>query len=327
MFLAGDIGGTNSRLAIFDQQLQQIHETVTPNAGRTSFTDIVREFLAAAPPEAVKQIRNACFGIAGPVAGGKVTLTNLSWQLDEVALAKDLGLGRVSLINDLVAHAEGIELLKPNQLVQLNAGEPTARDNRAIIAAGTGLGEAGLVWSPTLNGYRAFASEGGHSDFAPRTDREIALLKFLQETKKLTATWETVLSGPGLRNIYDFLISPGQLGPEAALPNPNPLPFDIGKAAMEKSSPAAMTAIEMFVHFYGAEAGNLALKLLAVGGVYLGGGIAPRMINQLKSSLFLDAFTSKGPAKMRPMLQKIPIYIINFDLNGLYGAANVARRL
>ncbi|HEX3359049.1 MAG TPA: glucokinase [Tepidisphaeraceae bacterium] len=327
MLLAGDIGGTNSRLAIFDLQFQQIHQSVTPNAGRTSFTEIVREFLTSAPPDAVKQIRKGCFGIAGPVAGGKVTLTNLSWQLDEVALAKDLGLDRVSLINDLVAHAEGIELLKPEQLVQLNVGEAAAEGNRAIIAAGTGLGEAGLVWSPTLNGYRAFASEGGHSDFAPRTDQEIALLRFLQQTKKLTATWETVLSGPGLRNIYDFMISPDQLGAAAALQNPNPAPFDIAKAAMENSNRAAFAAMDLLVHFYGAEAGNLALKLLAVGGVYLGGGIAPRIIDKLKSPAFLDAFFSKGPEKMRPMLRKIPVYIINFDLNGLYGAANVARRL
>ena len=159
MILAGDIGGTNSRLAIFDPQFVKVHESVTKNAGRTNFTDIVREFLAAAPKEAVKQIRKGCCGVAGPVAGGKVTLTNLSWQLDETVLAKDLGLEQISLINDLVAHAEGIELLKPDQIVTLNAGQAVPGGNRAIIAAGTGLGEAGLVWSPRLNGYRLFPAK------------------------------------------------------------------------------------------------------------------------------------------------------------------------
>ena len=181
MFLAGDIGGTNSRLAIFDANLKQVHEAVTKNAGQPSLTQIVRQFLDGASKEVVKQISKGCFGVAGPVAGGKVTLTNLSWQLDEKVLAKELGLDRVALINDLVAHAEGIELLKPDQLVTLNKGQMIHGGNRAIIAAGTGLGEAGLFYSTELNGYRAFASEGGHCDFAPRTDQEIALLKFLQD--------------------------------------------------------------------------------------------------------------------------------------------------
>jgi glucokinase len=327
MILAGDIGGTNSRLAIFDQKLQKIHESITKNAGRTSFIDIVKEFFASAPNEAVRQVRKACFGIAGPVAGGKVTVTNLSWQLDEVELANQLGLERVMLVNDLVAHAEGIELLQPDQIVQINAGEPVARGNRAIIAAGTGLGEAGLVWEDALNGYRAFASEGGHADFGPRTEQEIALMRFIQETKKMTATWETVLSGPGLRNVYDFLITPCQLGGSSALPIPDPTPKDIADAGLAGTSPSACAALDLITHFYGAEAGNLALKLLAVGGVYLGGGIAPHVIKRLQSPTFMGAFVDKGPAKLRPLLLKIPVYIITFEMNGLYGAANVARRL
>lgn len=324
MLLAGDIGGTNSRLAIFDLKLQKIHEKVTKNAGRTSFIEIAKEFLAGAPQDAVRQVHKGCIGIAGPVAGGKVTLTNLSWQLDEVDLAKELGLDRIVLINDLVAHAEGIELLQPDQIVQINAGAPVEGGNRAIIAAGTGLGEAGLVWDSALGGYRAFASEGGHADFGPRTEQEIALLRFIQETKKMTATWETVLSGPGLRNIYDFLVG---LGAGSALPIPDPTPRDITEAALAGTNKTAIATLDMMIHFYGAEAGNLALKLLAVGGVYVGGGIAPHILKKLQSPLFMGAFTNKGPNKMRPMLEKIPVYIINFELNGLYGAANVARRL
>jgi glucokinase len=327
MLFAGDIGGTNSRLAIFDRRLQKIFEKVTKNAGRNSFIEIVKEFFAAAPQDAVKQAHMGCIGIAGPVAGGKVTLTNLSWQLDEVDLARELGLDRIVLINDLVAHAEGIELLQPDQIVQLNAGEPVKFGNRAIIAAGTGLGEAGLVWEEALGGYRAFASEGGHADFGPRTEQEISLLRYIQETRKMTATWETVLSGPGLRNIYDFLLSPSQLGAAGALPIPDPTPKDITEAALAGTNDAAIAALDLLIHFSGAEAGNLALKMLAVGGVYLGGGIAPKILKKLQSPRFMDSFTSKGPEKMRPMLKKIPVYIINFELNGLYGAANVARRL
>jgi glucokinase len=177
-----------------------------------------------------------------------------------------------------------------------------------------------------LNGYRAFASEGGHCDFAPRTDQEIALMKFLQ-SRGLTATWETVLSGPGLKNIYEFILTPSQLGPAAALPHADLKPADIALAAQSRSNPAAIAAMDLCVRFYGAEAGNLALKILSTGGVYLGGGIAPRIVEQLKSPAFLEAFTSKGPEKLRAMLRKMPIHIINFELNGLFGAANVARRL
>jgi glucokinase len=282
--------------------------------------------LDSAPKDVVKQVRKGCFGVAGPVAGGKVTLTNLSWELDEQVLAKELGLDQVALINDLVAHAEGIELLKPDQLVTLNKGQMIHGGNRAIIAAGTGLGEAGLFYSSELNGYRAFASEGGHCDFAPRSDREIALLKFLED-KNICATWETVLSGPGLKNIYDFLISPGQLGATAALANPEVNPADITTAALARSNSGCVEAMKMFVHFYAAEAGNLALKVLSVGGMYLGGGIATHIVDQLKSPDFMQTFASKGPDKLRPMLRQIPVHIINFELNGLYGAANVARRL
>jgi glucokinase len=233
----------------------------------------------------------------------------------------------VALINDLVAHAEGIELLKPDQLIQLNAGEPVPGGNRAIIAAGTGLGEAGLVWDSALNGYRACASEGGHCDFSPRTDIEVSLLRYLQDVKKLTATWETVLSGPGIRNVYDFIICPGQMGPSAALPIADPKPADIAEAAMAGTNEACEKTLDLLVHFYGAEAGNLALKLLAVGGMYLGGGIAPKVLKKLMSPRFMDSFTSKGPEKLRVLLRNIPVYVINFEFNGLYGAANVARRL
>ncbi|HYO09425.1 MAG TPA: glucokinase [Tepidisphaeraceae bacterium] len=325
MILAGDIGGTNSRLAIYDAELNKRHEAVTKNQGRAGLSGIVREFLAAAPAE-LRRIDRACFGVAGPVANGRVTPTNLTWHLDERTLSAELGVPKVALINDLVAHAEGIEVLKPQHFLTIHAGEPVARGNRAVIAAGTGLGEAGLVWEPGISGYRAFASEGGHADFCPRTDRDVALLRYVQQTKGL-ATWERVLSGPGLRRIYDFLITPAQLGPSAAMPGPDPTPEAIAAAAADRSSRAAVEAMETFVRFYGSESGNLALKLLANGGIYLSGGIAIGIVEQLRSPLFLDALHDKGPDKLRAVIAKMPVYLVTYEKCALAGAANFARRL
>ena len=325
MILAGDIGGTNSRLALFDPDLRVVRQTVTKNKGRDSFTEIVREFLDTTG-DLRKQVDRACFGVAGPVADGAVTLTNLKWHLEEATLASDLGLKKVALINDMLAHAEGVERLQREHVVMLNEGEHRHGGNRGIIAAGTGLGEAGLFWDAQIDGYRGFASEGGHGDFGPRSEKEIALLRFLQK-KIPNVTWESVLSGPGLRNIYDFLCTPEQMGPKAVLPNPDPPPADITQAALDGSNPAAVAAMDMFIHFYGAEAGNLALKLLAIGGMYLGGGIVTHIVNKLKAPAFLEAFQNKGPAKLRDLLRSIPVYVIDFDLNGLYGAANFARRM
>jgi glucokinase len=312
MILAGDIGGTNSRLAIFDAQLNQVAEAAVKNAGRASLGDVVGEFLTKHRDAAIDR---ACFGVAGPVADGKVTLTNLMWQLDEQSLARELAIAKVALINDLVAHAEGIEVLKPEHVITIKAGEPVPRGSRAVIAAGTGLGEAGLVWDPDVNGYRAFASEGGHSDFSPRTDQDVALMKFVQKQRG-TATWERVLSGPGLKRIYEFLGGGDDLSPE-----------QITRAARDQSNRAAVAALDLFVRYYGIEAGNLALKFLAGGGVYISGGIADDLIDQLKSPLFLDAFHDHGPDKLRAVLAKMPIHVVIFEMCALYGAANYARRL
>src|SRR2546430_7137581 len=172
MILSGDIGGTSSRLGLFDDHLQAVQQATFRNAGRPDFLGIVREFLAGAGALA-KRFDRACFGVAGPVANGRVTPTNLSWQLDETSLASDLNIPKVALINDLVAHAEGVELLRPEHLIVLNAGEFPRGGNRAVIAAGTGLGEAGLLWDAKLGRHHAFASEGGHCDFAPQSDHGI----------------------------------------------------------------------------------------------------------------------------------------------------------
>jgi glucokinase len=321
MILAGDIGGTNTRLALFTDELHKRHEQVFKNEGRAGLVEIVREFLSAASEKA----KRAAFGVAGPVKDGRASMTNLPWKLDEQELSRELAIGKVALINDLVAHGEGIEVLKPDQLVTIHEGE-VAPGNRAVIAAGTGLGEGGIFWDGHARRYRAFASEGGHCDLAPRDDRQIALLKWLRE-KYPNASWERVLSGPGLRNIYDFLITPAQLGPGAALADADPRPSAIREAGMNGSNAACAAALDMFVAFYGAEAAQLSLKVMAIGGVYIGGGIAASMVERLRSPLFLDSFFNTGPMNIRAVLRKIPVHVVTFELNGLYGAANFARHL
>jgi len=316
MILAGDIGGTNTRLALFSDNLDVLHENAIKNAGRPDLISIIKEFLASTKIDDAG-IDRACFGVAGPVANGHVKPTNLPWELDERDLSRDLNVPKVALVNDLVAHAEGVEVLHDDHFVTIIPGEPDPHGNRAVIAAGTGLGEAGMLFDPDINGYRAFASEGGHTDFAPRTDQEFALAKFTQKERG-TATWERVLSGPGLQRIYRFLRNTDA---------PDPTPEQIGKSAIAKSDPIAVAALDLFIHFYAAEAGNLALKLLATGGVYLSGGIAVSLVDKLKSDAFINSFRDKGPDKLKAMMNKIPVHVVTLDTCALYGAANYARRL
>src|SRR4029450_3931234 len=195
-------------------------------------------------------------------------------------------------------------LLKPEQLIVVNRGD-FVHGNRAVIAAGTGLGEAGVFWDPQQRRYRAFPSEGGHADFAPRDERQIGLLQFLRG-KYPNASWERVLSGPGLRNIYDYLIAGEQM---QGLPFADPKPKDITEAAIKGSNQAAVAALDVFIRAYGAESANLALKLLAVGGVYIAGGIALHMVEKLKSAAFVDAFLATGPENLRAVLRKVPVHI------------------
>lgn len=322
MILAGDIGGTNSRLAVFDMRMNKLHEHVYKNAGRAGLGDVVQEFLA----DHAHPIDRACFAVAGPVSGGRVKLTNLSWELDERQMAARFGIERFALINDLMGHAEGIEVLTPERVVTLSEGAPVADGNRAIIAAGTGLGEAGLYFDRKLSKYKSFASEGGHCDFAPRDEREDALLKFLRNKTGGPVSFENILSGRGLRNLYDFVLTlPGFAS--AKLPQPDPQPADVTAAALDGSNLAAVEAMGMFVSIYGQEAGHLALKMLATGGLYVGGGIAPKILPALKLPSFLDSFRRHSVAKMQDMLAKVPVHVINFEMNGLYGAANYARSL
>lgn len=321
MVLAGDIGGTNTRLAIIASDaggMRILLEKTFPSRERTSLEAALAEFLAlyqGKPSE-------AAFGIAGPVRNGRCEATNLPWVVDAKVVAKQLGLERVGLINDLVANAHGIATLGKKDLVTLNKGVRNAEGNMALISAGTGLGEAALYWDGQT--HRPFASEGGHADFAPRNRLEMELLDYAMSRYR-RVSYERLLSGPGLAHIYQFLRDTGKgeeppwLAEEMRQGDPAPL---ISKLALENKCPLCSQALELFVSLYGAEAGNLALAVMATGGVYLGGGIAPKIISKLKEPAFMNAFTAKG--RLRPLLQGIPVKVIMNPKTALLGAARYA---
>jgi glucokinase len=321
MILAGDIGGTNTRLALVETttgELEIIAEKTFPSREWPSLEATIGEFLSqhsCAPAR-------ACFGIAGPVRNERCEATNLPWVVDSKAVAKRLRLKRIGLINDLVANAYGVAVLKSKDLAVLNKGVRNATGNKAIISAGTGLGEAGMYWDG--ENHRPFASEGGHVDFAPRNRLEMELLNYsLNHFRRVS--YERLVSGPGLAEIYRFLRDTGK-GDEPSwlaeqMRHGDPAPI-ISQNAMEGRSPLCLQALDLFVSIYGAEAGNLALKIMATGGVYLGGGIAPKIVSKLKDPEFMNAFTAKG--RMRPLLQDIPVMVITNPKTALLGAARYA---
>lgn len=321
MILAGDIGGTHSRLGLFSENDGRLHletQKTYPSAEHAGLGEIINAFLSAQKVSATQ----AAFGIAGPVINGRVSTPNLPWTIEETALARESGIAHLALLNDLEAHASGIEDLGPEDLATLNDGIQT-QGNAALIAAGTGLGEAGLYWDGTRR--HPFACEGGHCDFAPRTDQEVALLDYLLK-KFGHVSCERVLSGPGIKNIYDFLRDTGKEEEppwlhdelkQAADPVPN-----ISQYGVSGTSAICRSTLDVFIGIYGAEAGNLALKLMATGGVYLSGGIAARILPLLTTPAFMRAFTAKG--RMQPLLEKIPVKVITNGGVGLMGAARYA---
>ena len=322
MLLAGDIGGTNTRLAFFEgtpDHLSAVQIEIFPSAHFTGPVEIVRKFL-----ETHKQpVEAACFGLPGAVVNGRVETTNLPWVVDSAHMTAELGLARVQLINDLYANAHGIALLAESDFVVLNPGVPNAAGNRALISAGTGLGEAGL-FADARGAYHPFPSEGGHADFAPRNDLEMELLRYLLGRFE-HVSYERVLSGPGLYNLYQFLRDTGRgeeptwLAEQIAQRDPAAA---ISKSALEGTSEICVQALDMFVSLYGAEAGNLALKMLSTGGVYVGGGIAPKIIRKLSSTAFMKSFTAKG--RVGGVLKEIPVRVITNDKTALLGAGRVA---
>jgi len=320
MILAGDIGGTNARLACFQPQnghLRLIAERVFPSRDYRELGEIVAKFLQ----DATTRPDVACFGIAGPVHNGRVETSNLPWIIEQSRLAKQIQLPATLLINDLEANAWGIEALSSQDFVALNQVAPST-GNQAVIAPGTGLGEAGLYWNGSQ--HEVFACEGGHADFAPRGNLQVELLQFL-ESRYGHVSYERVLSGPGLVNVYEFLRGKGYGdepdGFSAQLENRDAAAA-ISSAALDGSNRLAEQALDLWISVYGAEAGNLALKAMATGGIFLSGGISPKILPKLTGPLFMRAFLEKG--RLRSLLETIPVQVIMNDKAGLLGAARCA---
>ncbi len=319
--LAGDIGGTNVRLALFDSERPRVPDTVQiyPSSRFSGLEQFIHEFLDT-QKTAVDAL---CVGVAGPVRDGRSRLTNLPWTVDSAALAKAVGTPHAWVINDLEATAWGIEVLGEEDCVVLNAGNPGATGNRAVLAAGTGLGEAGLYWDGMR--HHPFATEGGHASFAPGNQLDTQFLAWLWKQFG-HASWERVVSGAGIVNLYRFLRETQSQDATAweveEIPTTGEDAGPIADAAVQGRSHLCTQAMQMFARFYGAEAANLGLKLMARGGIYLAGGIAPKNLELLQSGEFLHAFLDKG--RMRSLLEEMPVRIITYPHVGLSGAARCA---
>ena len=323
MILAGDVGGTKTALALFEREgagLTLTREATLASRDFDSLEAAIDHFLDAGPRGDIAAL---CIGIAGPVVNGRCVATNLAWEVDERMLAYTVRAARARLLNDLEAAAHGVLMLGEEQLRCLQSGVPR-RGNIAVIAAGTGLGEAIIV----SDGVRrtVIASEGGHADFAPRGDLEEDLLRFLRREFG-RVSYERVLSGPGLYNIYRFLR-------EAAVPESKTVAarlldgdpsVTITELALAGADPLCVRTLDVFASVYGAEAGNLALKALAVGGVVLTGGIAPKILAKLTGSTFIEAFREKG--RLTPLMQSLPVHVVIEPRAPLLGAAKVASDL
>jgi glucokinase len=304
MILAGDIGGTKTHLALFtDDGEGPLRLSTYQSAEYDEPTSLVETFLS----DHAGEVRYACLGVAGPVADGAVSSVNLPWPVYAHELVEVLDLPGALVINDLEANAWGISALGSEEFAVLNEGDPEARGNAAVVSAGTGLGEAGLYWDGRI--HRPFASEGGHTDFAPRSKIEAALWRDLVADYG-HVSYERVCSGGGLANIYRFLG-----GPAAD-------PGAISRAALERSDDRAVRALDLMVSIYGAEAGNVGLKFMATGGIYLGGGIPPKILPKLADGSFMRAFTDKG--RFSSLLERIPVRVILNDKAALLGAARCA---
>jgi glucokinase len=321
MLLAGDIGGTKTNLAIFSSQTElrtPLREATFPSAHYPGLEKIVHEFLSGSNIV----IERACFGVPGPVIEGKARITNLPWLLQEAHLQEKLHIPSVRLLNDLSAMAYAIPLLEQADLCLLNSNMPETHGPLAVVAPGTGLGEAFLTWDGSC--YHAYASEGGHADFAPTNQCEIGLLRYLLERFE-HVSYEQVCSGLGIPHIYAYLQETSCIDELPAYRSKFAEAGDITpiilQAATDKQrpSPLCVLTLKMFASILGAEAGNLALKVLATGGVYFGGGIPPRILSFLKEDAFMQAFKRKG--RLSEFLSHIPVYVILNPKVPLMGAA------
>ena len=319
MILAGDVGGTKTLLAVFETGAMTIvREATLPSHELESLESAVEAFLLGAPRV---KVGGGCVGVAGPVVDGRCVATNLPWVVDERRLSAAAG-APVKLINDLEAAAHGVLTLPAEQFLALQPGAAKPGGNLALIAAGTGLGQALVVTDG--QGYRVVPSEGGHADFAPADELQVDLLRYLR-AEFGHVSWERILSGPGLANIYHFLQArAGHAAPDwlrARLQREDPGAV-IGEVGLAGRDPVCAEALDLFVSIYGAQAGNLALETLALGGLVVGGGIAPKIKSKLADGRFMAAFRAKG--RMEPLLASIPVRAALDARAGLLGAAHVA---
>ena len=322
--LAGDIGGTKTRVRVFEVdgvECTVVEERSYPSRDYSDLTEIVVNFVGSGG----RDCRAACFGIAGPVTGRRMRTTNLPWVVDADELESRSGIPTIALLNDLEATGWGVAALEQSQVVVLNPGRPDAAGNGAVIAAGTGLGEGGIYWNGSEA--RPFACEGGHTSFSPTDELGDRLLQFLRDSHG-HVSWERVLSGPGLADLFRFMVT------EAGETEPNwfleadhagdPVPA-VSEMALEGRCDISVRTLELFARLYGEEAGNLALKVMATGGVWVGGGIAPRIRRFLEDGAFMEGFLAKG--RMRPLLESMPVRIVLDDRAALLGAARFAASL
>lgn len=331
MILAGDVGGTKVHLALYRFEggvLKHIRDQKFPATHYPNLQSVVREFLTSKNPDSPdnsEEITAACFGVPGPARNNIIRLTNLPWTLDSHQLSGDLGISHLFLINDLEANGYGIAELTPDQIFVLSEGDSSQVGNRALIAAGTGLGEGFLIWDGRT--HIPMASEGGHTDFGPRSDLEIELLQYLRSDTQIDGhvSWERVCSGIGLKKIYTFLRDVKKM-PECPTLQQRMLREDpnavIGELGESGENELCAKTLDMFVSAYGAEAGNLALKVLAHGGVYIGGGIAPKILKKMQDGAFMHAFCDKG--RMHDLVAHMPVRIILESRAALMGAAAYA---
>src|ERR1700736_3526080 len=319
MILAGEIGATHTRLAAFETEgnrLQCVIEKTYKSQERDGLAGILSEFIKT---EGIP-VHSSCFGVAGPVRGGRSKISNLPWTIDARELAQQLKLSSVGLLNDLEAYAYGIDALESKDFTTLSEGSEDAEGNRAVISARTGLGVAGLYW----DGFRhhPFACEGGHADFAPRSDIQMELLAYLQK-KYGRVSCERILSGPGIKNIYDFLRDTHKAEePEwlrtqmSAAPDP---PALISQMALEARSEICDQTLSIFVSVFGAETGNCALNFMSTGGIFIGGSIAAKIMRKMNDPGLLESFFDKG--RMGTILKDMPVKIVANDDSGMIGAA------
>lgn len=323
ILLAGDVGGTKTLLVAVKLEggrRTTLAEERYPSAGFADFSDMLLEFMKLVPGE----INCAGLGVAGAVVNGHARGTNIPWELDEKDIRARTGIPGVSLVNDFAATARGVMLLGPGDVVTLQAGEPEKNGAIGILGAGTGLGEAILSYHEGR--YFVVSTEAGHADFGARTDEEIELLKFLR-SRFGRVSYERVVSGQGIANIYEFVChrTPGRVSAHvaAAVAAGDPAAAVTEHAA--QGDPLCAEALDLFVQIYGAEAGNVALRAVATAGVYLAGGVAPRMVERFQTPRFLDAFRDKG--RHRVLVERIPVHLITNTRVGLLGAISVAEEL